>query len=116
VGDDELSGRTGLVLLGRLSEFNWAAPAPAAPRVLLLLATESPRLSPVAACTLHLLLTLSDRFIIALSTKPPRPLVGDGGLLEDPQPGNAVADDSVELPSLAESSIGAILGVESGID
>lgn len=43
------------------------------------LATESPRFSPALACTLHLLLTLSDLFIIALCTKPPRPLVGDGG-------------------------------------
>ncbi len=42
-------------------------------------ATESPRFRPALAWTLHLLLTLSDLFIIALWTKPPRPLVGDGG-------------------------------------
>lgn len=42
-------------------------------------ATESPRFRPVPACTLHLLLTLSERFIIALCTKPPSPLVGEGG-------------------------------------
>jgi hypothetical protein len=29
---------------------------------------------------LHLLLTLSDRFIIALCTNPPKPFVGDTGL------------------------------------
>jgi hypothetical protein len=40
--------------------------------------------------------------------------VGDGGLLEEPQPGNAAEDDSVALPSL--SSTGANLGVESGLD
>ena len=84
--------------------------------MLLLLAIESPRLSPGAACTLHLLLTLSDRFIMALSTKPPRPLVGEGGLLEEPQPGNAAVDDSVPLLSLAEISVGANLGVDSGLD
>lgn len=43
------------------------------------MAIESPRLRPAFACTLHLLFTLSDRFIIALCTNPPRPLVGDGG-------------------------------------
>ena len=31
------------------------------------------------ACALHLLLTLSERFSIALWTNPPRPLVGDAG-------------------------------------
>lgn len=40
---------------------------------------ESPRFKPALACTLHLLLTLSDLFIIALWTKPPRPLVGEAG-------------------------------------
>ena len=44
----------------------------------LLLAIESPRFRPAFDCTLHLLLTLSDLRIIALCTKPPRPLVGDG--------------------------------------
>jgi hypothetical protein len=34
------------------------------------------RLEP--ACALHRLLTLSERFSIALCTNPPRPLVGDG--------------------------------------
>jgi hypothetical protein len=43
-------------------------------------AIESPRFRPGAACVLHLLLTLSDRFIIALCTNPPNPFVGDGGL------------------------------------
>lgn len=42
-------------------------------------ATESPLLRPVFDLTLHLLLTLSERFIMALSTKPPRPLVGEIG-------------------------------------
>lgn len=42
-------------------------------------ATESPLLRPVFDLTLHLLLTLSERFIIALSTKPPKPLVGETG-------------------------------------
>ena len=53
---------------------------------------------------------------MALSTKPPRPLVGDGGLFEDPQPGNAAVDDSVPLLSRAACSIGANLGVDSGLD
>ena len=44
-----------------------------------LLATEFPRLRPGGACTLHLLLTLSDRFIMALCTKPPIPFVGEAG-------------------------------------
>ena len=30
-------------------------------------------------CALHRLLTLSERFMIALCTKPPMPFVGDGG-------------------------------------
>lgn len=47
--------------------------------VLLLLAMEFPRLRPGGDWTLHLLLTLSDLFIIALCTKPPIPFVGDGG-------------------------------------
>lgn len=54
---------------------------------------------------------------MALSTKPPKPLVGDGGLLEEPQPGNAADDDaSTDLLSLAKSSVGANLGVDSGLD
>ena len=40
---------------------------------------EFPLLRPGPACALHLLLTLSERFSIALCTKPPRPLVGDAG-------------------------------------
>lgn len=47
--------------------------------VLRLLATELPRVRPGGDCTLHRLLTLSDRFIIALCTNPPIPFVGDGG-------------------------------------
>lgn len=60
------------------------------------MATESPRFNPAFACTLHLLLTLSDLFIIALWTKPPNPLVGEGG---------RPAEDSMlgVLPSPAES-------------
>lgn len=77
----------------------------------LLLATESPRFSPGAACTLHLLLTLSERFIIALSTKPPRPFVGEGGLLEEPQPGKSTEDVTAGF-----SSLGASLGFNSGLD
>lgn len=42
-------------------------------------AIESPLFRPVFALTLHLLLTLSDRLIMALSTKPPKPFVGDTG-------------------------------------
>lgn len=62
------------------------------------LATESPRFRPVLAWTLHLLLTLSDRLIMALSTKPPRPLVGDGDRVCD-----RTLDDLVrsEVPSSA---------------
>ena len=44
-----------------------------------LLAIEFPLLSPAPGCALHLLLTLSDRFSIALCTNPPRPLVGELG-------------------------------------
>ena len=44
-----------------------------------LLATELPRVSPGGACTLHLLFTLSDLFIMALCTKPPIPFVGEAG-------------------------------------
>ena len=44
-----------------------------------MLATESPLLKPEGDCTLHLLFTLSDLFIIALCTKPPMPFVGDAG-------------------------------------
>lgn len=35
------------------------------------------RLSPCGICALQRFVTLSDRFIIALWTNPPRPLVGD---------------------------------------
>jgi hypothetical protein len=48
--------------------------------LLRLLATELPRLTPEGDCTLHLLLTLSDLFIMALCTNPPIPFVGDTGL------------------------------------
>ena len=41
--------------------------------------TELPLLSPGPACALHLLFTLSDLFIIALCTNPPRPFVGEVG-------------------------------------
>lgn len=47
--------------------------------LLRLLVTESPLLRPGGDCTLHLLFTLSDLFIIALCTKPPMPFVGDAG-------------------------------------
>ena len=63
-------------------------------------ATESPRFRPAFACTLHLLLTLSDRFIMALSTNPPSPLVGEGGrpdvdrILEAlPKPGLSIVNE-----------------------
>lgn len=46
-------------------------------------ATESPRFKPVFALTLHLLLTLSDLRIMALSTKPPKPFVGETGRFEE---------------------------------
>jgi len=46
---------------------------------LLLLATEFPLFSPGGDWMLHLLFTLSDRFIMALCTKPPIPFVGDAG-------------------------------------
>lgn len=39
-------------------------------------------LKPGPGCALHLLLTLSERFSIALWTNPPRPLVGDAGRSE----------------------------------
>jgi len=42
-----------------------------------LLAVEPARCKPGAAVALHLLLTLSDLFIIALCTNPPIPFVGD---------------------------------------
>jgi hypothetical protein len=44
-----------------------------------LLTVELPRVKPPGDCTLHLLFTLSDLFIIALWTNPPIPLVGDIG-------------------------------------
>ena len=50
------------------------------PNPLRILAVESSRLNPGPACALHLLLTLSFLFSIALCTNPPMPLVGDGGL------------------------------------
>lgn len=71
-----------LTILLSLEEFLlWLGEYPVTPDRCagLVVATESPRLSPALACTLHLLFTLSDRFIIALCTKPPSPLVGDGG-------------------------------------
>ena len=49
-------------------------------KLLRLLATELVRLmpeSPEGNWVLHLLETLSDRFIMALCTNPPRPLVGE---------------------------------------
>lgn len=46
--------------------------------LLRLLANElTPRLTPDGNCALHLFETLSDRFIMALCTKPPSPFVGD---------------------------------------
>lgn len=74
-----------LRLLGRESRTAvfMTLPIPIPPRLswlLPLLATELPRLRPGGDCTLHLLFTLSDRFIMALCTKPPMPLVGDGDL------------------------------------
>lgn len=50
------------------------------PNPLRMLAVEFSLLKPPLGCALHLLLTLSFRFNIALWTKPPIPLVGDGGL------------------------------------
>jgi hypothetical protein len=108
-----LRGRIGIVCRGGLPERFKAGPAASMP---LLLATESPRFKPGAACTLHLLLTLSERFIMALSTKPPRPLVGEGGLLDDPQPGKAAEDISAGFSSLVKSILGASIGVDNGLD
>lgn len=45
-----------------------------------LLANEFPRASPDGSWALHRFDTLSDRFIIALCTKPPSPFVGDDDL------------------------------------
>jgi hypothetical protein len=67
-----------LVVLAR--EYVWVGGlnGPEEPWPLRLLATESTRFSPAAAgWALHRLLTLSDRFIMALCTKPPRPFVGE---------------------------------------
>lgn len=49
------------------------------PIPLRMLAVESCLVSEAPGCALHLLLTLSLRLSIALCTKPPIPLVGDGG-------------------------------------
>lgn len=62
----------------------------------LLLAIESPRFKPEFACTLHLLLTLSDLRIIALCTKPPSPFVGDGG-----RPAPKMLEDRVSVGSVS---------------
>lgn len=51
-----------------------------AAKLLRLFASEFPRASPDGSWALHRLDTLSDRFIIALCTKPPSPLVGDDDL------------------------------------
>jgi len=57
-----------------------AKPLRTLPSPLRMLAVEFSLLKPAPGCALHLLLTLSDRFNMALCTKPPIPLVGDGGL------------------------------------
>lgn len=74
--------------------------------LLRLLAIEFPRLRPGGDCTLHLLLTLSDLFIIALCTNPPIPLVGEIGRSSlsgeiRPWDGDIASDllDSPDLPS-----------------
>ena len=70
-------------------------------------ATESPRFNPAFACTLHLLFTLSDLFIMALWTKPPKPLVGEGGRPDEdnklgflPNPGVSNSNDALRSSGL----------------
>jgi hypothetical protein len=87
------------------------------PRVPRWPATESPRFRPGAACVLHLLLTLSDRFIIALCTNPPKPFVGEGGLsdialLWAGRPSGARASSSSEVLDSEGMSVGEL---EKGI-
>jgi hypothetical protein len=53
---------------------DWSPPRPP-----LALAVESCLLSPPTGCALQRLLWLSERFIKALWTNPPIPLVGEGG-------------------------------------
>jgi hypothetical protein len=54
--------------------------------------TESARCKPEGELTLHRL-TLSERFIMALCTNPPMPLVGEsGGLVGDVRPGDGGMD------------------------
>lgn len=83
------------------------SPKPVTP--LLLVAIELPRLKPPVGCALHLLLTLSDRFIIALCTKPPSPFVGEGGrslpirLCAGDIAGGLEKDESLVVSALDES-------------
>ena len=63
--------------LGILRELG--TPSRMLPMPLRMLAVESCRERLEPGCALHLLLTLSFRFSMALCTKPPMPLVGDAG-------------------------------------
>ncbi len=76
-------------------------------------ATESARASPGGEVTLHRF-TLSDRFIMALWTKPPIPLVGEMGLVGDerPEPSTEPRRPSGASSSGAFSVGGSSLGVE----
>ena len=56
-------------------------------------ATESARAKPGGDATLHLF-TLSDRFIMALCTNPPIPLVGEAERVGDVRPSVRVGDRS----------------------
>lgn len=95
--------------VGKLSALLGAA------KLLRLLANEFPRGSPDGSWALHRLDTLSDRFIIALCTKPPSPLVGDEDLERS---GESLFGDIGEVCSSAAGSVfrgSSFCALDSGI-
>lgn len=85
---ERTSERSRNMLVGRDLERAMLDRSPARPEAMV-----SPLAMPGGEATLHLL-TLSDLFIMALCTKPPMPLVGDGGFVgeERPDTGDAVME------------------------
>ena len=73
-------------------------------------AMESARVKPGGLVTLHLL-TLSERFIMALCTKPPIPLVGDGVRAGENRPvGEGEPPSAGVFSSAAPSNRGGLRG------
>jgi len=96
VGREAGSSLPSLLLLPTGSSLGILYELGSPPRPLRALAVEFCRLRLAPGWALHRLLTLSERFIIALCTKPPMPLVGDAGR-SLPAPIRAWDEDMVKV-------------------